>query len=385
MAHVNFKTINKLAKEGLVDGLPLKVLATESLRLLHMDLFGPTNKRSIDQSTICIVNNPVFHQRTKHIEIMHHFIRDAHEKNLIQVLKIHTDDNVADLLTKAFDGPRFEFLVVHIRMRDQDDWIVSSWMLYTKSTVHVLDLTNGKIVYMFMGSSYPIRAMLLERMLRHRLTFPPSYCQHVRVGGIVVGTMAGTIIRACTAQQMVFSSPWLTAKKESGSPLQTALVCNSNPLMVARLPKTGCSPYYSMYEELASPEQTATGKDTSNPFIYDAAGSFVLTVSFVSAGYVVTVAIYVSVLSISILLLREDLSRNLELTESTPSLGEDCWELLKRLRFVPTDRVIQFLLMALCVSAGSSSCDSAGHIELFLLVMFSFLLTDIESADLIYR
>ncbi|GJU68865.1 putative ribonuclease H-like domain-containing protein [Tanacetum coccineum] len=34
---------------------------------------------------------------------MHHFIRDAYEKKLIQVLKIHTDDNVADLLTKAFN------------------------------------------------------------------------------------------------------------------------------------------------------------------------------------------------------------------------------------------------------------------------------------------
>ncbi|GJW63177.1 hypothetical protein Tco_0115061 [Tanacetum coccineum] len=33
-----------------------------------------------------------------------------------QVLKIHTDENVADLLTKAFDGPRFLHLVVHIGM-----------------------------------------------------------------------------------------------------------------------------------------------------------------------------------------------------------------------------------------------------------------------------
>ncbi|GJY88022.1 hypothetical protein Tco_0502650 [Tanacetum coccineum] len=34
---------------------------------------------------------------------MHHFIRDSYEKRLIQVIKIHTDHNVADLLTKAFD------------------------------------------------------------------------------------------------------------------------------------------------------------------------------------------------------------------------------------------------------------------------------------------
>ncbi|GJZ44108.1 hypothetical protein Tco_0591363 [Tanacetum coccineum] len=48
-----------------------------------------------NESTICIVKNPVYHSKTKHIAIRHHFIRDAYEKKLIQVLKIHTDDNVA--------------------------------------------------------------------------------------------------------------------------------------------------------------------------------------------------------------------------------------------------------------------------------------------------
>nr|GFB74508.1 hypothetical protein [Tanacetum cinerariifolium] len=91
--------------------------------------------------------------------------------------------------------------------RDQDDWIVSRWTLYTKSTVHVLDLTNEKTVYMFIGSSYHIWATLLERMLRHRLTVPPSYCQHVRVGGIVVGTMADTIIRTVQADLLHATMP----------------------------------------------------------------------------------------------------------------------------------------------------------------------------------
>ncbi|GKB86218.1 ribonuclease H-like domain-containing protein, partial [Tanacetum coccineum] len=41
---------------------------------------------------------------------------DAYEKKLIQVLKIHTDDNVADLLPKAFDVSRFNCLTVNIGM-----------------------------------------------------------------------------------------------------------------------------------------------------------------------------------------------------------------------------------------------------------------------------
>ncbi|GKB12287.1 putative ribonuclease H-like domain-containing protein [Tanacetum coccineum] len=69
-----------------------------------------------NESTICILKNLVFHSKTKHIEIRHHFIRDAYEKKLIQVLKIHSDDNVADLLTNSFDVSRFNFLIVNIGM-----------------------------------------------------------------------------------------------------------------------------------------------------------------------------------------------------------------------------------------------------------------------------
>ncbi|GJW44993.1 putative ribonuclease H-like domain-containing protein [Tanacetum coccineum] len=67
-----------------------------------------------NERTISVIKNPVAHSRTKHIEIRFHFIRDCYEKRLIEVIKIHTDHNVADLLTKGFDVTRFNFLVVSI-------------------------------------------------------------------------------------------------------------------------------------------------------------------------------------------------------------------------------------------------------------------------------
>ncbi|GJR84937.1 putative ribonuclease H-like domain-containing protein [Tanacetum coccineum] len=67
-----------------------------------------------NESTICIVKNLVFHFKTKQIEIRHHFIRDSYEKKLIQVIKIHTDHNVINLLIKAFDVSRFNFLIASI-------------------------------------------------------------------------------------------------------------------------------------------------------------------------------------------------------------------------------------------------------------------------------
>ncbi|GJZ63445.1 hypothetical protein Tco_0619866, partial [Tanacetum coccineum] len=69
-----------------------------------------------NNSTICIIENPIQHSKTKHIEIRHHFIRDCNAKKLIQMVKIDTEHNGADLLTKGFDAGMFQYLVSSIGM-----------------------------------------------------------------------------------------------------------------------------------------------------------------------------------------------------------------------------------------------------------------------------
>nr|GEX73402.1 hypothetical protein [Tanacetum cinerariifolium] len=96
----------------------VKIASTpmETHKTLLKDEKGEDTKIHIDnKSTICIVKNPIFHSKTKHIKIRHHFIRDSNEKKLIHMVKIHTDQNVADLLTKAFDVGRFQYLVASIK------------------------------------------------------------------------------------------------------------------------------------------------------------------------------------------------------------------------------------------------------------------------------
>nr|GEU65367.1 hypothetical protein [Tanacetum cinerariifolium] len=76
---------------------------------LSKDSNGTDTKIHVyNKSAICVVKNPVYHSKTNHIEIRHHFIRDSYEKMLIEMVKIHTDSNVANLLTKAFDVTRME-------------------------------------------------------------------------------------------------------------------------------------------------------------------------------------------------------------------------------------------------------------------------------------
>jgi hypothetical protein len=70
----------------------------------------PTELFIDNQSAIKLVRNPEFHQRTKHIDVKFHFIRDLQENQLINATYINTENQLADLLTKGLDGPRFRKL-----------------------------------------------------------------------------------------------------------------------------------------------------------------------------------------------------------------------------------------------------------------------------------
>ena len=54
-----------------------------------------------NQIGIRLSENPVFHDRSKHIDIRYHFLRDCVQRGTIRLEYIQTDEQVADIFTKA--------------------------------------------------------------------------------------------------------------------------------------------------------------------------------------------------------------------------------------------------------------------------------------------
>ncbi|KAL0410959.1 UNVERIFIED_CONTAM: Retrovirus-related Pol polyprotein from transposon TNT 1-94 [Sesamum latifolium] len=78
------------------------------LKDMKFEQRGPTTIFCENMSAIAMAKNLVFHARSKHIELRHHFFRELVNEGEISIKFINTNDQPADILTKAVTSDKFE-------------------------------------------------------------------------------------------------------------------------------------------------------------------------------------------------------------------------------------------------------------------------------------
>ncbi|RVX10360.1 Retrovirus-related Pol polyprotein from transposon RE1 [Vitis vinifera] len=77
---------------------------------------SPTDRRSTSGYCVFIggplhiASNPVFHERTKHIEVDCHFIREKIASGCVATSFVNSNDQLADIFTKSLRGPRIKYI-----------------------------------------------------------------------------------------------------------------------------------------------------------------------------------------------------------------------------------------------------------------------------------
>ncbi|GJR07911.1 hypothetical protein Tco_0790563 [Tanacetum coccineum] len=79
------------------------ILILKILKDLHVENLLPVLLHCDSNSAIKIAANPVFHERTKHLEIDLHFVRKIVFKGIVKTIKVDSANQIADILTKGLD------------------------------------------------------------------------------------------------------------------------------------------------------------------------------------------------------------------------------------------------------------------------------------------
>ena len=95
------------------------------LRQLIGDLVGrpkgPTVLWCDNQAAMLLSKTAQFRNRTKHIAVRFHYIRQQEERLVIRTKFIRTDEQPADMLTKNLCGPKLEFSRLKVGMRSESE------------------------------------------------------------------------------------------------------------------------------------------------------------------------------------------------------------------------------------------------------------------------